>query len=106
MSGAPLASARGRKPRLGPGGVLPGSPLGARISWCRGIASSTPERLRKQYLYHLEGGEGVECFEHIAPGATCNPRRCLRICFSSKLVTDSRFAIGHVGRHFEVMSST
>jgi hypothetical protein len=74
---------------------------------CRGgIASSTPERLRQQYLFHLEGGEGVECFEHIALGATYNPRRCLRIYFSSKLVTDSRFVIGHVGRHFEVMSST
>lgn len=76
------------------------------VDYRGGISPSTSERLRQQYLFHLEGGEGVECFEHIAVGGTYNPRRCLRIYFSSKSITDSRFVIGHVGRHFEVVTST
>jgi hypothetical protein len=44
--------------------------------------------------------------EHIVLGNTYNPRRCLRIYFSSRVPGEARFVIGHVGRHFEVLTST
>jgi hypothetical protein len=70
------------------------------------IARSTPERLRQQYRFpHPERGL-VEAEEHIALGNTYDPRRCVRIYFSSRVPNEPRFVIGHVGRHFEVMSSS
>ena len=70
-----------------------------------GIARSTPARLREQYCFAYRSGT-VEAEEHIALGATYDPRRCLRVYFSSRVPNDPRFVIAHVGRHFEVMTST
>lgn len=69
------------------------------------IAKSTPSRLREQYRFTY-GNELVAAEEHIALGNTYDPRRCLRIYFSSRVPSDTRFVIGHVGRHFEVITST
>lgn len=71
-----------------------------------GIARSTPARLRQQYRFKGPKGQLVEAEEHIVLGDTYDPRRCLRIYFSSKVPNEDRFVIGHVGRHFEVITST
>jgi hypothetical protein len=39
-------------------------------------------------------------------GNTYDPRRCLRIYFSSRVPNERRFVLGHVGRHLTVLSST
>lgn len=70
------------------------------------IARSTSARLRQQYQFVGPGGEKVEAVEHIVLGNTYDPRRCLRIYFSSREPQEARFVIGHVGRHFEVLTST
>jgi hypothetical protein len=69
------------------------------------IARSTPDRLRQQYVFHMPDGEPFEAVEHIVLGNTYDPRRCLRIYLSSRVSSEPRFVIGHVGRHFEVMTS-
>jgi hypothetical protein len=70
------------------------------------ISSTTSARLRQQYEFLMPNGEPIETEEHIVLGNTYDPRRCLRIYFSSRVPTETRFVIGHVGRHFEVRSST
>lgn len=76
------------------------------IDYRGAIARSTPDRLRQQYRFVHPDGELVEAEEHIALGRTYDPRRCLRVYFSSRVPNEPRFVIGHVGRHFEVRSST
>lgn len=76
------------------------------IDYRAGIAKSTSARLREQYRFTDPGGNAVEAEEHIALGGTYDPRRCLRIYFSSRVPNEPRFVIGHVGRHFEVMTSS
>lgn len=44
--------------------------------------------------------------EHIALGQTYDPRRCLRIYFSSRVPSETRSIVAHMGRHFEVIIST
>ena len=75
------------------------------IDYRGAIARSTSARLREQYRFR-HGEETIEAEEHIVLGNTYDPRRCLRIYFSSRLVSDPRFIVAHVGRHFEVRSST
>lgn len=76
------------------------------VDYRPGIAKSTSGRLREQYLFTDAAGTAVEAVEHIALGGTYDPRRCLRIYFTSRVPTEPRFVIAHVGRHFEVMTST
>ena len=75
------------------------------VDYRRNIAKSTPERLRQQYIFVGPDGKPIECVEHIALGQTYDPRHCLRIYFSSRAPSDTRFVIGHVGRHFEVITT-
>jgi len=76
------------------------------IDYRAAIARNTPARLREQYRFLLPGGERIEAEEHIALGGTYDPRRCLRVYFSSRVPNEPRFAIAHVGRHFDVKTST
>lgn len=76
------------------------------IDYRAAIARTTPARLRQQYRFRYRGDEIVAAEEHIVLGNTYNPRRCLRIYFSSRVPNEPRFVIGHVGRHLTVMSST
>jgi hypothetical protein len=75
------------------------------IDYRSGIAKSTSDRLRRQYQF-VEGGITYDCAEHIAIGGTYDPRRCLRIYFTSRAPLESRFVIGHVGRHLTVLSTS
>jgi len=70
------------------------------------IARNTSNRLREQYRFVHRDGDVVEAEEHVVLGNTYDPRRCLRIYFSSRVSNEPRFVIGHVGRHFDVKSST
>lgn len=70
------------------------------------IAKSTSSRLREQYVAALPSGQSVECHEHIVLGTSYDPRYCLRIYFTSRAPGEPRFVISHVGRHFEVASTT
>lgn len=76
------------------------------IDYRGGIAPSTSERHRRQYLVSGPGGQVVDCREHIVLGNSYDPRYCLRIYFSSRVSMEPRFVIGHVGRHFDVASTT
>lgn len=76
------------------------------IDYRASISSTTSARLRRQYEFLMPSGEPIQTEEHIVLGNTYDPRRCLRIYFSSRVPTETRFVIGHVGRHFEVRSST
>lgn len=76
------------------------------IDYRASISKSTSEKLRQQYLFTGPDGQQYECYEHIAIGGTYDPRRCLRIYFTSRSPSESRFVIGHVGRHLTSMSST
>ncbi len=76
------------------------------IDYRGAIASSTSARLREQYRFAAPDGGVVEAEEHIVVGNTYDPRRCLRIYFSSRVPDEPRFVVGHVGRHFEVRSSS
>jgi hypothetical protein len=75
------------------------------IEYRSAIAKTTPARLREQYRF-AHGGDLVEAEEHIVLGKTYDPRRCLRIYFTSRVADDPRFIVAHVGRHFEVITST
>jgi hypothetical protein len=75
------------------------------IDYRGAMARTTPARLREQYRFAY-GREQVEAEEHIALDNTYDPRRCLRIYFSSRVPYEPRFVIGHVGRHFEVITTT
>src|SRR5690606_33332686 len=76
------------------------------IDYRPAIARNTSARLREQYRFTHPGGTVIEAEEHIALGGTYDPRRCLRVYFSSRMPNEPRFVIGHVGRHFIVASST
>jgi hypothetical protein len=76
------------------------------IDYRGGIAANTPERLRQQYRVAGPDGKTYACEEHIVLGNGYDPRRCLRIYFTSRAPLEARFVIGHVGRHFEILSST
>lgn len=71
-----------------------------------GISEGTSERLRDQHRVAGPGGTLYECLEHIALGNAYDPRYCLRIYFTSRAPLEPRFVIGHVGRHFDVPSTT
>jgi hypothetical protein len=75
------------------------------IDYRGAIARTTPAKLREQYRFAYNGSL-VEAEEHIVLGNTYDPRRCLRVYFSSRVATEPRFVIAHVGRHFEVRSTT
>jgi hypothetical protein len=77
------------------------------VEYRGGISKATPARLREQYRAEVKSGEEVSCEEHIAiGGGTYDPRHCLRIYFTSRARSEPRFVILHVGRHFEVESTT
>jgi hypothetical protein len=75
------------------------------IDYRGGIAKGTSSRHRQQYIAHLPGGD-VLCEEHIALGSSQDPRHCLRIYFTSRAPGEPRFVIAHVGRHFDVATTT
>lgn len=75
------------------------------IDYRAAIARTTPARLRAQYRFTFDD-KPLEAEEHIVLGNTYDPRRCLRVYFTSRLPDEPRFVIAHVGRHFEVLSST
>jgi hypothetical protein len=76
------------------------------IDYRGGVSSTTSRRDMQQY--HVAGPQGqrYECEEHIVLGGTYDPRRCLRIYFTSRAPVEPRFVIGHVGRHFRVATTT
>lgn len=76
------------------------------IDYRGGISPSTSKRLRQQYQLPGPDGHVFECQEHIVLGNSYDPRRCLRIYFTSRAPVEPRFVIGHVGRHFDVKSTT
>jgi len=76
------------------------------VDYRGGIAASTSQSLRDQYRISDPSGQVFECEEHIALGSSYDPRHCLRIYFTSRAPGETRFVIGHVGRHLEVMTST
>lgn len=76
------------------------------IDYRGGIAKSTSKRMREQYLFAGADGDVFDCVEHIAMGSSYDPRFCLRIYFTSRVPVESRFVIGHVGRHFDVKTTT
>lgn len=76
------------------------------VDYRAGIAASTSKRQRQQYQAKGPDGRTYECEEHIALGGTYDPRRCLRIYFSSRAPVEARFVIGHVGRHFDVLTTS
>ena len=76
------------------------------IDYRGGIASSTSDRMQQQYQITGPGGRIYDCREHIVLGTSYDPRHCLRIYFTSRAPLEPRFVIGHVGRHFEVKTTT
>jgi hypothetical protein len=79
----------------------------AGVDYRGGIARSTSKRHRLQYVATLPDGRSVECFEHIALGAgSYDPRYVMRIYFTSRAPAEPRFVVAHVGRHFDVMTTT
>ncbi len=75
------------------------------LDYRAGITDNTPPRLRQQYEFSDEGNS-YTCEEHICFGTSYDPADCARIYFSSRLEGEGRLIIGHVGRHFEVQSTT
>lgn len=73
-------------------------------------SSTTPSDLRKRVRTRTRiggpGGAEYESNEHIVLGSSYDPRHCLRIYFTSRAPVEPRLVIGHVGRHFKVMTST
>lgn len=76
------------------------------IDYRGGVSPGTSKRNLQQYQVTGPGGQRYDCEEHIVLGATYDPRRCLRIYFTSRAPVEPRFVIGHVGRHFRVTTST
>jgi hypothetical protein len=76
------------------------------VDYRGGISESTSAQQRQQYLFAGPGGLTYDCVEHLALGDTYDPRYCLRIYFTSRAPNETRFVIGHVGRHFDVKSTT
>jgi hypothetical protein len=76
------------------------------VDYRGGISESTSAQQRQQYLFAGPGGFAYNCVEHLALGDTYDPRYCLRIYFTSRAPNETRFVIGHVGRHFDVKTTT
>lgn len=76
------------------------------IDYRGGISPATPEKLRRQYLARGPDGRAFDCHEHLVLGSSYDPRYCLRVYFTSRAPVEPRFVIGHVGRHFDVKSTT
>lgn len=76
------------------------------IDYRSSVSETTPGKQRSQYLLSDDRGHLFECLEHVILGSTYDPRYCLRIYFTSRAVSETRFVIGHVGRHFDVITST
>jgi hypothetical protein len=76
------------------------------IDYRGGISPATPDKLRQQYDAVGPDGRTFECLEHVVLGSSYDPRYCLRIYFSSRVRLEPRFVIGHIGRHFDVKSTT
>lgn len=76
------------------------------IEYRGGISPTTSEKHRQQYVVHSADGRVFDCREHIVLGTSYDPRHCLRVYFTSRAPVEARFVIGHVGRHFDVVSTT
>lgn len=76
------------------------------IDYRGGITPNTSARQLQQYVVRGAAGEVYDCREHIALGNSYDPRFCLRIYFTSRAPLEPRFVVGHVGRHFEVSTTT
>lgn len=76
------------------------------IDYRGAISSTTSDKHRQQYLVHGGDGQFYDCREHIVLGTAYDPRYCLRIYFTSRAAVEPRFVIGHVGRHFDVATTT
>jgi hypothetical protein len=76
------------------------------VDYRSGISASSSKRLRQQHEFTDANGRVFLCEEHIAVGSTYDPRYCLRIYFTSRSGMETRFIIGHVGRHLDVMSTS
>lgn len=76
------------------------------VAYRGGIAPSTSDRLRQQYVSYGPEGTMYECHEHLVLGSGYDPRHCLRIYFTSRAANETRFVIGHIGRHLNVKSTT
>ncbi len=76
------------------------------VEYRGGIAPGTSHKLRRQHLAIGPDGTVYDCDEHIVLGGTYDPRRCLRIYFTSRAPHEPRFVIGHVGRHLDVKTTT
>jgi hypothetical protein len=76
------------------------------IDYRGAISPATSERHLQQY--QVVGGDGrqYDCREHIVLGSSYDPRYCLRIYFTSRAPVEPRFVIGHVGRHFDVATTS
>jgi len=78
----------------------------AGLEYRGGIAKATSKKHRQQYEVVMPGGTVVECHEHVVMGTSYDPRFCLRIYFTSRAPGEPRFVIAHVGRHFDVKTTT
>jgi hypothetical protein len=76
------------------------------IDYRGGIAPSTSEKHRRQDLVRGSDGHAFDCREHIVLGNSYDPRHCLRVYFTSRAPLEPRFVIGHVGRHFDVATTS
>jgi hypothetical protein len=76
------------------------------IDYRGGISRATPPRLIEQYQARLPSGQVVTCEEHIALGTSYDPTFCLRIYFTSRAPGEPRFIVSHVGRHFDVATTS
>lgn len=70
------------------------------------VAASTPKRMTQQYAVVAPDGTTYYCEEHLVLGHSYDPRHCLRIYFTSRAANETRFVIGHIGRHLDVLSTT
>ncbi len=76
------------------------------IDYRGGIAPTTSDKQRQQYELTTVDGATYSCYEHLVLGNSYDPRYCLRVYFTSRAPMEPRFVIGHVGRHFDVRSTT
>jgi hypothetical protein len=76
------------------------------IDYRGGITKATSPRQLDQYRSRMPSGQEIVCEEHIALGNSYDPRHCLRIYFTSRAPGEPRFVISHVGRHFDVATTT
>jgi hypothetical protein len=76
------------------------------IDYRGGISPATSNKQLQQYAVRGPGGVAYDCREHIVLGTSYDPRFCLRIYFTSRAPLESRFVIGHVGRHLDVATTS